>query len=306
MERSKAQGAVILTILRHGLPEWSARTQHNADEDILETGYKKQSCVFRILDVRLFRVDVRRYEPVPTRQYKKQQKWPGSPTMVASAQAKTRLPERECRGEYAPAEESKPYGTQGPLSASCGSVPERDQTSPLAKHVSSLTGPSMRYLVLTENGNRQNEQNVDVKKLHKGVAVSGALDLLRQVAYLEVAQVGRRSVEEADGRKLDGRVETHELETAETGYQSSSTLSNDVGNAADIKDSRRERSSDGRFSLGQRDTDIGGLQRTTVIGTIAAETAAITDTLQLLYELVLLVRRHASIDLATNQKLEQR
>lgn len=120
--------------------------------------------------------------------------------------------------------------------------------------------------------------------------ISFSFSLLRRIAYLEIAQVGRRSVEEADGRKLNGRVETHELETAKAGYQSSSTLSNDVRNAADIKDSRRERSGDGRLGFGQRDADVSSLQRTTVIGTIAAKTTAIADALQLLYELVFLIR----------------
>ena len=143
MERSEQQGAERLTILRHGLSERSARTQHNANEDVLKTGYKEQGRVFRILNVRLFGVDVRWYEPVPTRQYKKQQRWPGSLTMVAPALAKTRLLGRECRGEYAPAEEPEPYGTQDPMSASCGSVLEQDQTSPLVKHVSESAEPGI-------------------------------------------------------------------------------------------------------------------------------------------------------------------
>lgn len=67
-ERSEPQGAERLTILRHGLPERPARTQHNADEDVLKAGDEEKGRILGILDVRLFGVNVRRDEPVAARQ----------------------------------------------------------------------------------------------------------------------------------------------------------------------------------------------------------------------------------------------
>lgn len=46
--------------------------------------------------------------------------------------------------------------------------------------------------------------------------------------YLKVTEIRSRSIKKADGRELDGRVQTHVLEATETRHKCSTALANDT------------------------------------------------------------------------------
>lgn len=73
--------------------------------------------------------------------------------------------------------------------------------------------------------------------------------------YLEITKIRARGIKEADGRELNSRVKTHELETTEACHKSSSTLaiemvSSDFGSL--------ERSSHTESTLARRKYRIAG------------------------------------------------
>lgn len=53
----------------------------------------------------------------------------------------------------------------------------------------------------------------------------------KAIAYLEIAEVGGSSIQEADRRKLNGGVQTHILEAAEAGNQSGTALPKTITSA---------------------------------------------------------------------------
>lgn len=137
-----------------------------------------------------------------------------------------------------------------------------------------------------EDGDGEDEQEVDEEEL-------------------EVAEVGRGCVEEADGGELDGGVQAHVLEAAEAGDERGAAFFDDLRYAGDVEDAAGEWGCDRGFCFRERNAHVGGFQGTAVVGAVAAESDAVVDALEFFDQLVFLVGRHAGEDLTTHEHLAE-
>ena len=98
---------------------------------------------------------------------------------------------------------------------------------------------------------------------------------------------------------------SHVLETAEARDERCAPFFDDLDNTADVRRVARERCRHRRLRLRQRQANIGRLQSSTVVRAVTTHEDGVSEGLKAFYDLVLLVGRHARIDLRFDKHLRQ-
>ena len=154
-----------LTICWHRLAERWANAQDDPGQDVLVARDEEECGIFGIFYIWSFPIEMRRYKPVQICKPKLAVDFWRVLTMVASVQIGSQLLESECRWLFDQVAESRPFVTRDLRSGAFDTRREMGQSIPLRFVKASLQ--RLRW-VLTEDGDRKDQKQIDKKELPEG------------------------------------------------------------------------------------------------------------------------------------------